>query len=61
LVRVGDAPAHHHHQIESKGQEGQGRDPILEADHLVISGKDPFPDESRFVMMVFVVGVVPGV
>jgi hypothetical protein len=60
-MRIGDAPAHHHHQIESEGQEAQGGDAVLEADHLVVGRKDPFPDKSRIMVMVVMVGVVPGV
>ena len=54
LVRVGDAPAHHHHQVETEGEEQQGGDAVLDADHLVVGGEHIFREESRIVMMIVV-------
>jgi len=64
-MRVGDAPAHHHHQVKSEGEEQHGGDAILDADHFVIGGENVFRPESWIVVMIIVVmvimGVVPGV
>jgi hypothetical protein len=58
LVREGDAPAHHHHQVKSEGQEQHRRDAILDADHLVIGGKNVLPEESGVVVVIVVMGGV---
>ena len=57
LVRVGDAPAHDHHQIETEGKEQHGGDSILQADGLVIGGENVFPEPAGIVVMLAVVVV----
>ena len=49
---MGDAPAHHQHEHEAKGQEKQAGDAILHADHLVVGREDVFLDEIDFVVVV---------
>ena len=56
LARIGDRPAHDAHQAETKKEEEQGHEAVLNADHLVIGGENVFSPESELVM--FVPGVV---
>ena len=61
LVRIGNAPAHHHHQIETECEEAHRGDSILQTDHLVVGGKYILRPEPLDVVMIVVVGIVPGV
>ena len=40
VARISDLPAHQGHQAESKEEKQQGGDAVLDADNLVIGGKD---------------------
>ena len=54
-------PAHQHHQEKSKLHEAQRGETVLDANDLVVSGKNIFAPEARLVvlgMAVVVVGVV---
>ena len=53
-ARVGELPAHQHHQREAEEQEQQAGDGVLDADHLVVDGEDVLPPEPELL----VVGVV---
>src|SRR5690349_10958630 len=53
-----DAPAHDQHQAETKKQERQSGDGVLNADHLVIGGENPFPPEPGFVVIMVPMVVV---
>lgn len=55
MTGIGQLETHHHHQAEPNEQEDESTDAILEADNLVIGGKDIFAPPSQFVM------VVPGI
>ena len=50
LARVGDLPAHDHHQAETEQQEQQGGDPILNADDLVVRGEHIRAPETRLLV-----------
>jgi len=50
LVRVGDRPPHHHHQREAEEEEAEGGEPVLDADDLVVLGKDVLLPEAQFVV-----------
>ena len=54
-MRIGNAPAHDHHEVEPKHQETHRCDPVLETDGLVVGGKDVFLEESRVVVIVMIV------
>jgi energy-coupling factor transporter ATP-binding protein EcfA2 len=56
-ARVGELPAHQHHQAEAEKQEQQAGDAVLDADDLVVDREDVLAPEAQF----FVVGVVRGV
>jgi hypothetical protein len=45
-VGIRDLPAHHDHEAEPEKQEDQTRDRVLDADRLVIGGKDELPQET---------------
>ena len=47
LARVGDLPAHDHHQAKPEEQETQGGDAVLNADDLVVGGEDIGAPETR--------------
>ena len=49
-----DLPAHHQHEAKTKKQEEQSGDSILNADDLVIGGKNVSAPETRILMMRFV-------
>jgi hypothetical protein len=60
LVRIGERPPHHHHQREAEEEEDQRREPILDADDLVVLGKDVLGPEPRlFVVVGLVMSVGP--
>src|SRR6185503_20193807 len=52
LAGEGEVPAHQHHQAEAEEQEEQAGDGVLDADHLVIGGKDVVAPETERVMLV---------
>ena len=54
LARVGDLPAHDHHQAEAEQQETQRGDAILNADDLVVGGEDIRAPEPRLLVVGFV-------
>ena len=56
LGRVGDGPAHRHHQAETEKQEQPMRvTAMLDADDLVVGGKNVFPQEAQLlVVMIFI-------
>src|ERR1700704_5044240 len=63
LPRIGELPAHQHHQIESEKQKDEAADPVLNADHLVIGGENVSAPPTELVMLVIgvvVVGIVMG-
>ena len=51
LARVGDLPAHDHHQAEAEQEEAQRRDAILNADDLVVRGEDIRAPEPRLLVV----------
>ena len=55
LSRIGQLPAHQHHQAKAEEQEDQPGDPVLDADHLVIGRDDVFFPEWQLVVVVRVV------
>ena len=46
-------PAHHEHQAESKKEENQCRDAVLNPDDFVIDGKDAAAPEALIRVMLF--------
>jgi len=50
-ARMRDLPAHHQHQQEAKKQKRQCRDAVLDADDLMVGGKDVRAPEPRIFMM----------
>ena len=46
-ARVGELPAHQHHQREAEEEEQQGGDGVLDADDLVVGGEDVLPPEAE--------------
>src|SRR4029453_1774054 len=60
LAGIRQLPAHQHHQAESKEEEHQPAEAILNSDHFVVGGKDIFSPPPELVMLVrvrFVMGV----
>ena len=58
LPRMPDLPAHQQHQAEAKKHEQQRGNAVLQADDLVVGGKNVFPPKPQFVMLMADVGVV---
>ena len=52
LARVGQLPAHQHHQREAEEQKYQRRHHVLDADDLVVGREDELPPERKFLVMV---------
>ena len=50
-ARVGQVPAHQHHQREAEEQEQHAGDGVLDADHLVIGREDVLPPEAELLVM----------
>ena len=48
LSRMRDLPAHHQHQRKTEQQVEQRGDAILDADDLVVGGKNVFTKEAAF-------------
>ena len=59
-ARVGELPAHEHHQRKAEEQEQEPRDGVLDADDLVVGGKDVLAPEAQLLVMGFVRDVRPG-
>ena len=59
-ARVGELPAHQHHQGEAEEQEQQAGDGVLDADDLVIGGEDVLAPEAELLVMGFVRAVRRG-
>src|SRR6266853_929121 len=64
LAGIRQLPAHQHHQAESKEEEHQPAEAVLNSDHFVVGGKNVFSPPSELVMLVcrvvrvrFVMGV----
>ena len=57
-TRLGDLPAHAHHQQEPKEEEGQGREAVLDADDLVIGRENIGPQEPGVVVMLVAVSLL---
>ena len=57
-ARVGELPAHDHHEHEPEEQKDQAGNPVLDPDDLVISRDDVFLPEAELVMIVVAVLVV---
>ena len=55
LARIGQLPAHQHHQAKAEEQENQPGDAVLDADDLVIGREDVFSPEWQLVVIVRVV------
>ena len=53
-ARVGELPAHQHHQREAEEQEQQAGDGVLDADDLVVDGEDVLAPEAELLVMGFV-------
>jgi len=53
-MRLDGTRLHHQHQEKAEHQESQGGDPVLDADDLVVGGKDVMAPEPR----IFVVGIM---
>jgi hypothetical protein len=45
-------PAHQHHQAKAKEQKDQAAEPVLNADYLMIGGKNVFSPPPQLVMLV---------
>ena len=56
-ARVGELPAHEHHQRKAEEEEQEAGDGVLDADDLVIGGKDVLAPEAELLVMGFVRGV----
>ena len=57
-TRMRNLPAHEHHQEKSKLHEAQRGKTVLDADDLVVGGKNVFAPETRLVVLVMAVVVV---
>src|SRR6266853_2026204 len=64
LAGIRQLPAHQHHQAESKEEEHQPAEAVLNSDHFVVGGKNVFTPPSEIVMLMrrvvrvrFVMGV----
>src|SRR6185503_20789499 len=51
LVRIGHRPAHEAHQTVTEEEEAQRRHAVLDANDLMVRGKDVFLPESLLVMV----------
>ena len=49
-ARVGELPAHQHHQAEAEEQEQQAGDRVLDPDRLVVDGEDVLPPEAELLV-----------
>jgi hypothetical protein len=56
LARIGQLPAHQHHQGKTEEEEDQSGESVLDADHLVVGGENIFSPPPELMMLVF--GVV---
>ena len=54
-TRIRQLPPHHQHEQETKKEESQSRNTVLNADHLVISGKDPLLHKADVMMVINVI------
>ena len=59
-ARVGELPAHEHHQRKAEEEEQQAGDGVLDADDLVVGGEDVLAPEAELLVMGFVRGVRRG-
>ncbi len=55
LARIGQLPAHQHHERKTEEKKDQSADPVLDPDHLVIGRDDVLSPERKFVV------IVPGI
>ena len=55
LARIGQLPAHQHHERETEEEENQAGDAVLDPDHLVVGRDDVLSPERKFVV------IVPGI
>ena len=53
-ARVGELPAHEHHQRKAEEQEQEAGDGVLDADDLVVGGEDVLAPEAELLVMDFV-------
>ena len=53
-ARVGELPAHQHHQREAEEEEQQAGDGVLDADDLVVGREDVLAPEAELLVMGFV-------
>ena len=53
-ARVGELPAHQHHQRKAEEQEQEAGDGVLDADDLVVGGEDVLAPEAELLVMGFV-------
>ncbi len=60
-ARVGELPAHEHHQRKAEEEEQQAGDGVLDADDLVVGGEDVLAPEPERLVMRFVRDVRPWV
>ena len=59
-ARVGELPAHQHHQRKAEEQEQEPGDAVLDANDLVVSGENVLAPEAEFLVMSFVRAVRRG-
>ena len=52
--RVGELPAHQHHQRKAEEQEQEAGDGVLDADDLVVGREDVLAPEAELLVMGFV-------
>ena len=52
LARIGQLPAHQHHERKAEEQKDQPGDAVLDADHLVIGRENVLPPKTKLVMIV---------
>ena len=53
-ARVGELPAHEHHQRKAEEEEQEASDGVLDADDLVVGGEDVLTPEAELLVMGFV-------
>ena len=53
-ARVGELPAHEHHQRKAEEEEQEAGDGVLDADDLVVGGEDVLAPEAELLVMGFV-------
>jgi hypothetical protein len=56
-ARVGELPAHEHHQRKAEEEEQQAGDGVLDADDLVVDGENVLAQEAELFVMGFVCAV----